>query len=61
MTQDGAGEFGEEALGQIEPGAMLGREREVQAVGGGVASRSLVFLRCCGMILRVGLIAVLAG
>ena len=31
MTQDGAGEFGEEALDQIEPGAVLGREREVEA------------------------------
>ena len=28
MAQDGAGELGEEALDEIEPGAVLGREGE---------------------------------
>ena len=31
VTQDGAGELGEEALDQIEPGAVLGREGELEA------------------------------
>ena len=31
MTQHRAGELGEEALDEIEPGAMLGREGELEA------------------------------
>src|SRR5262249_52941368 len=31
MAQDGAGELGEEALDKVEPGAMLGREGELEA------------------------------
>src|ERR1700739_4230821 len=31
MTQDGAGKLGEEAFDEVEPGAMLGRERKVEA------------------------------
>jgi hypothetical protein len=34
MTQNGAGEFGEEALDQVEPGAVGGGEREFEAVRG---------------------------
>ena len=33
MAQDGAGEFGEEALDEVEPGAVLGREGELEAAG----------------------------
>ena len=29
MTQDGAGKLGEEALDEVEPGAVLGRERKL--------------------------------
>ena len=31
VTQDGAGELGEEALNEVEPGAVLGRECKVEA------------------------------
>ena len=31
MAQDGAGELGEEALDEVEPGAVLGREGEREA------------------------------
>jgi hypothetical protein len=34
VTQDGAGEFGKEALDEIEPGAVLGGESEFEAVRG---------------------------
>jgi hypothetical protein len=34
VTQDGAGEFGEEALDEVEPGTVLGREGEFKAVRG---------------------------
>jgi hypothetical protein len=34
MTQDGAGKFGEEALDQVEPGAVGGGEGELEAVLG---------------------------
>src|SRR5579863_6551359 len=34
MTQDGAGEFGKEALDQVEPGAVRGRESKLEAVRG---------------------------
>jgi hypothetical protein len=33
MAQDRAGELGEEALDEVEPGAMLGREGELEAAG----------------------------
>ena len=33
MTQDGAGKLGEEALDEIEPGAVLGREGKLEASG----------------------------
>ena len=33
VAQDGAGEFGKEALDEVEPGAVLGRESEFEAVG----------------------------
>ena len=31
MPQDGTGELGEEALDEVEPGAVLGREGKVEA------------------------------
>ena len=34
VAQDGAGELGKEALDEIEPGAVLGREGEFEAAGG---------------------------
>jgi hypothetical protein len=34
VAQDGAGEFGKEALDEIEPGAVLGCEREFEPVRG---------------------------
>jgi hypothetical protein len=33
VTQNGAGEFREEAFDEIEPGAVLGREGELEAAG----------------------------
>src|SRR5208337_3610364 len=33
VAQDGAGELGEETLDEIEPGAVLGREDEVESTG----------------------------
>ena len=33
VAQDGAGELGEEALDEIEPGAVLGREGEFESAG----------------------------
>jgi hypothetical protein len=33
-SQDGAGKFGEEALDEVEPGAMLGSEGEFKAARG---------------------------
>ena len=34
VAEDGAGKFGEEALDEIEPGAVLGSEGEFKAVRG---------------------------
>ena len=34
MTQDGAGEFGEEALDEVEPGTVRGSEGEFETVRG---------------------------
>jgi hypothetical protein len=34
VAQDGAGEFGKEALHEIEPGTVLGSESKFEAVGG---------------------------
>jgi hypothetical protein len=34
VTQNGAGEFGKEALDKVEPGAVFGREGELEAVRG---------------------------
>src|SRR5579862_6366549 len=33
VAQDGSGELGEEALDEVEPGAVLGREGELEAAG----------------------------
>src|SRR5271168_5435249 len=35
VAQDGAGKFGKEALDQIQPGAVLGREGELEAARSG--------------------------
>ena len=39
VAQDGAGEFGKEALDEIEPGAVLGREGEFEAAAYSPANR----------------------
>jgi hypothetical protein len=41
VAQHRAGELGEEALDEIEPGAMLGRESEFEAAGGLIGEPSL--------------------
>jgi hypothetical protein len=46
VAQDRAGEFGEEALDEVEPGAILGREGELEAAGR-VASQDLVYPEMC--------------
>ena len=46
VAQDGAGEFGEEALDQVEPGAMRGREGEFEAGQADWRARSWSPLRC---------------
>jgi hypothetical protein len=40
VAQDGTSEFGEEALDEIEPGAVLWREGEFEAAGGPVGEPS---------------------
>ena len=48
MAQDGAGELREEALDQVEPGAVLGREGKVEAAWRpGVSSQARVSLEMC--------------
>jgi hypothetical protein len=43
VAQDRAGEFGKEALDEVEPGAMLGREGELEAAGGSSGEPSCGF------------------
>ena len=45
MPQDGTSEFGEEALDEIEPGAVLWREGEFEAAGGLLGQPSSGFPR----------------
>src|SRR6476619_6670153 len=53
MTQDGAGKLGEEALDEVEPGAVLGRERKVEAACRSCVEPGSGFLRdMCGMIVE---------
>ena len=47
VAQDRSGELGEEALDEVEPGAVRGCERELEASGGRVASQVLVSLEMC--------------
>ena len=47
LTQDGAGEFGEEALDKVEPGAVRGSEGEFEAVGGLLRDQALVSFEMC--------------
>ena len=44
VAQDGAGKFGKEALDEIEPGAVLGREGEFEAAGRLLGEPSFGFL-----------------
>jgi hypothetical protein len=53
VTQDGAGKLREEALDEIEPGAVFGREREVEAACRSGVEPSSGFPRdVCGMIVE---------
>src|SRR2546423_6168979 len=53
MTQDGAGKLGEEALDEVEPGAVLGRERKVEAACRSCVEPGSGFFRdVCGMIVE---------
>src|SRR5258708_31577291 len=53
MAQPRAGEFGEEALDEIEPGAVLWREGEFEAVGGLICEPSFGLLGdMCGVIIE---------
>ena len=44
MAQDRAGELGEEALDEVEPGAMLGNEGELEPAVGLFGSQAFVSL-----------------
>jgi hypothetical protein len=53
MAQDRASKLGEEALDQVEPGAVLGRECEVEAAGRSSSKPSSGFSGdVCGMIVE---------
>ena len=53
MAQDRAGELGEEALDEVEPGAVLGREGELEAAGRSRGEPSSGFSGdVCGMIVE---------
>src|ERR1700757_5224913 len=53
MTQDRAGKLGEEALDEVEPGAVLGRERKVEAACRSCVEPGSGFPRdVCGMIVE---------
>ena len=53
MAQDGAGELREEALDQVEPGAVLGREGKVEAAWRpGVEPGSGFPRNVCGMVVE---------
>ena len=52
MWQNGAGELREEALDQVEPGAVLGREGKSAAWRPGVVSQARVSLEMCGMVVE---------
>jgi len=47
VAQDGAGELGEEALDEVEPGAVLWREGKSKRPAGRVSSQALVSLERC--------------
>ena len=47
MAQDRPCEFGEEALDEIEPRTMLGREGKLERPGGRASSQPLVSLDMC--------------
>ena len=62
VAQDGAGEFGKEALDEIEPGTVLGGESEFEAVCGLAGEPgSGLFGDMCGMIVEDQPVAVRAG
>ena len=47
VAQDGAGELREEALDQVEPGAVLGVKVKSKRPGGRVSSQARVSLEMC--------------
>ena len=52
VAQDGAGELGEEAFDQVQPGAVLGREGELEAARSGGEPRIRLFGDVGGMIVE---------
>jgi hypothetical protein len=53
VTQNGTGKLGEEALDEVEPGAVLGRERKVEAACRLCVEPGSGFPRdVCGMIVE---------
>jgi hypothetical protein len=53
VAQDGAGELGAEALDEVEPGAMLGREGKLDAAYRSCVEPGAGFSRdVCGMIVE---------
>src|SRR5262249_37396073 len=48
VTQDRAGEFGKEALDEVEPGAVRGRERKLEAACGSCIEPGSGFFRDVG-------------
>ena len=47
VAQDRSGELGEEALDEVEPGAVLGCERELEAAGRSSGKPSSGFSEMC--------------
>jgi hypothetical protein len=60
-TQDGAGELGEEAFDEVEPGAVLGREGEFEAVRGLLCDPGSGLFGDVRMPLRRSMFASVAG
>ena len=53
VAQDRTGEFGKEALNEVEPGAVLGRERKFEAARWSCLEPASSFSRdVCGMIVE---------
>jgi hypothetical protein len=60
VAQDGAGELGEEALDEVEPGAVLGNESELKAAGR-LSSEAIFFSYVRGVVVEDQRVAVWGG